>query len=73
MTPLVSRLRTGRPETTQRLLKQNIGHEINSFWWAQIRSRTPEAVGRTGAGLAPRGMQGESFPLPAGGIFRVVQ
>jgi hypothetical protein len=37
------------------------------------RSRTPESVGLTGAGRAQRGMQGESFPLPAGGVFRVPQ
>jgi hypothetical protein len=30
-------------------------------------------VGLTGAGRAQRGMQGESFPLPAGGVFRVIQ
>jgi hypothetical protein len=37
------------------------------------RSRTPEAVGLTGAGRAQRGMQGESFPLPAGGVIMVIQ
>jgi len=37
------------------------------------RSRTPEAVELTGAGRAQRGMQGESFPLPAGGVFMVAQ
>jgi hypothetical protein len=62
-----------RLETTQRLLKQNIGQETHPFRWAQIRSHTPEAVGLTVTGRAQRGMQGESFPLPAGGVFRVVQ
>jgi len=62
-----------RLETTQRLLKQNIGQETHPFWSTQIRSRTPEALGLTGTGRAQRGMQGESFPLPAGGVFRVVQ
>jgi hypothetical protein len=57
-----------RLETTQRLLKQNIGQETHPFWSTQIRSRTPEAVGLTGAGRAQRGMQGESLPLPAGGV-----
>jgi len=62
-----------RLENTQRLLKQNIGQETHPFWSTQIHSRTPEAVGLTDAGRAQRGMQGESFPLPAGGVFRVVQ